>query len=96
MSALDRLPVDSPFRLAAEALRSSDPTARREVSKQLKPFLRPMWEAPAPLEEPLVLAVALREVGLHHAHLRARTFELGCERSELVGTDGEVEHQLGA
>ncbi len=40
--------------------------------------------------------VALREVGLHHAHLRARTFELGCERSELVGTDGEVEHQLGA
>lgn len=57
MSALDRLPVDSPFRLAAEALRSPDPTARREVSKQLKPFLRPMWEAPAQLEEPLVLAV---------------------------------------
>jgi hypothetical protein len=57
VSALDRLPVDSPFRLAGEALRSPDPKARREVLKHLKPFLRPMWEAPVQLEEPVVLAV---------------------------------------
>lgn len=57
MNALERLPVDSPFRLAAEALMKADPAARRAVPRLLKPFLKPMWEQPARLDEPLVLAV---------------------------------------